>query len=45
LRFDGTGVSGTITLPHGVGGIFKWGGVERPLAPEGNKIEMKGKSK
>ena len=45
LRFDGTGVSGTVTLPHDVDGIFKWGGVERPLAPEGNKIEMKGKSK
>ena len=45
LRFDGTGVSGTVTLPHDVDGIFKWCGIERPLAPEENKIEMKGKNK
>ena len=43
LRFEGTDVSGTVSLPHDVGGIFKWGGIERPLASGKNKIELNGK--
>jgi len=42
LLFEGSGVTGTVTLPRGVGGVFKWGGEERPLAPGGNKIGVKG---
>ena len=38
LRFDGTGVAGTVTLPHGVDGTFKWRGAEKPLAPGKNEI-------
>ena len=40
LLFDGTDVSGTVTLPHGVGGIFKWGGREKPLASGENRIDV-----
>ena len=42
LRFDGADAAGTVTLPEGIDGIFKWGGAERPLAPGENRIESKG---
>lgn len=42
LNFEGTGATGTVTLPEGVEGVFKWNGTERQLAPGENRIEAKG---
>jgi hypothetical protein len=39
LAFDGAGgVSGTVTLPAGLSGTFRWRGSDRPLAPGRNNI-------
>ena len=32
LAFDGEAVSGTVTLPEGLSGVFRWKGREMPLA-------------
>ena len=42
LRFFGAGAAGTVTLPDGVEGVFRWDGAERPLVPGENRIEAKG---
>ena len=39
LAFDGAGgVSGTVTLPAGLSGTFRWHGADRPLSPGRNDI-------
>ena len=41
LAFDGAGdVSGTVTLPAGLSGTFRWRGSDRPLAPGRNDIAL-----
>ena len=32
LRFDDGGVRGTVTVPEGMPAVFRWNGVDRPLA-------------
>ena len=38
LRFDGGRASGTVTLPDGLDGTFRWNGAERPLKSGENEI-------
>ena len=38
LRFDGDAVAGTVTLPPGVSGTFRWRGAQRELLPGSQKI-------
>ena len=33
LRFEGDAVSGEVTLPDGVSGVFEWKGQRIPLKP------------
>ncbi len=40
LSFEGTGVAGSVTLPHDVDGTFRWKGAEKPLAPGKNEIRL-----
>ena len=42
LHFEGAGAAGTVTLPEGVEGVFRWNGTELPLAPGENRVEAKG---
>ena len=41
LRFDGDAVSGEVTLPDDVGGVFEWKGKKIPLKPGTQKISAK----
>ena len=38
LRFDGPRVAGSVELPPGLPGTFRWAGRDRPLAPGRNEI-------
>ena len=38
LSFDGGKVSGTVTLPEGLTGVFRWNGEDMPLSPGGSSI-------
>ena len=38
LRFEGTGVKGTVDVPPGLPGVFEWRGVMRKLKPGENMI-------
>ena len=38
LSFEGGEASGTVTLPAGLPGVFRWNGCETPLAPGRNEI-------
>ena len=40
LRFDGSDVAGTVTLPEDVEGVFRWNGTERPLASGDNILKI-----
>ena len=40
LRFEGTGAAGTVTLPEGVEGTFRWNGTERPPTSGENRIDV-----
>ena len=42
LRFEGTGVSGSVTLPSDLPGTFEWKGERRTLASGVNFIDIKG---
>ena len=41
LTFDGTAVTGTVTLPEGIGGRFEWNGKTLPLAAGPNPINLR----
>ena len=40
LRFDAGRVSGTVTLPEGLSGVFAWQGAETPLTGGENRIAL-----
>ena len=40
LSFDGGAVSGTVTLPDGLPGVFRWNGANTPLSSGTNPIRL-----
>ena len=40
LSFDGGKATGTVVLPEGLYGTFRWNGEDLPLSPGGNRIQF-----
>ena len=38
LSFDGGTVAGTVTLPDGLSGVFRWNGADLPLSPGSSSV-------